>query len=124
MIKIKLFYVLIAMLIIILAIFFYTKESYLPGAIYFTQSDQKLETVLHHSGIKENLEEYYKFFISDSALNTMVSKGRYFSCSGYKFWKDYNKQIYLSLLGNIYLQNIDKFVCNITEKAIYINIKY
>jgi len=102
---------------------YYCKKMYLPGAIYFTQADQKLKTVLLHSGIKENLEEYYEFFITDSALDTMVCKGRYYSCSAYKFWKDYNKQIYSSLLANIYLQNIDKFVCNITEKAIYIDIK-
>ena len=117
----------ILIIILILVIFatlnhYYMKQSYLPGAVYFTQADQKLETVLRYSGIKENLEEYYEFVISKSALNSMIQNGRYTSCSAYKFWKDYKKQIYTSLLANIYLKNIDKFTYNIDEKSKYIYI--
>lgn len=104
----KFLIVVLIMVIISILIHITTEKSYLPGVIYFTQADQKLETVLRHSGIKENLEEYYDFVISKSALNSMIQSGRYSSCSAYKFWKDYKKQIYTSLLANIYIRNIDK----------------
>ena len=120
----------ILIVILILVIFatlnhYYMKQSYLPGAVYFTQADQKLETVLRYSGIKENLEEYYEFEITEKALNSMISHGKYISCSAYKFWRDYKEQIYTSLLMNVYIQNIDKIECEINEKykIIYIRTK-
>ena len=119
--------IIVILIIVIFAILnhYYMKKSYIPGAIYFTQADQKLKTVLRHSGIKENLTKYYEFEISESALNSMINHGRYSSCSAYKFWRDYRKQIYTSLLVNIYIRNIDKIECDIDEntKVIYIKTK-
>ena len=119
---------LIGMLIMILVLTLISitlKESYLPGAIYFTQSDQKLKTVLRHSGIRENLMRHYEFNITEPALDLMIDANRYSSGSSYKFFKDHTRKMYVSFLEDILSRNKDKFEYDINEstKVIYIGVR-
>ena len=115
---------LIGTLIVILVLsaltFVILKECYLPGAIYFSQSDQKLKTVLDHSGIEKNLTKYYEFEITESALDSMIDAGRYSSGSSYRFIPDYTRRLYVSFLEDILSRNKIEYDIHESTKVIYI----
>lgn len=76
-----------------------------PGPIYFVQIDQKLKTVLDDSGITDNLTKYYKFDITEPALELMIDANRYSGKS------------YVSLLEDILSRNEDKIEYRIDGEA-------
>jgi len=97
---------------------------YAPGPIYYSQSDQKLKTVLNFSKITKNLKNYYKFDI-EPALDLKLKEGHYTGSGSYKFFKSFKRKMYVSLLEDILSRNDDKIEYYINEdtKVIFIRPK-
>lgn len=89
---------------------------YDSGPIYYSQSDQKLKTVLNVSKITKNLIDYYKFDI-ELALDLKIKEGHYTGSGSYKFLKSFKRKMYVSLLEDILLRNEDQIEYYIDEEA-------
>jgi len=95
-----------------------------PGPIYYSQSDQKLKTVLNISKITKNLTDYYKFDI-EPALDLKIKEGHYTGSGSFKFFKSSKRKMYISLLKDILSRNEDQIEYYINEgtKVIFIRPK-
>ena len=92
-----------------------------PGPIYYSQSDQKLKTVLNVSKITKNLKNYYKFDI-EPALDLKLKEGHYTGSGSYKFFKSFKRKMYVSLLKDILSRNKDQieYYINKEDKIVFI----
>ena len=95
---------------------------YDPGPIYYSQSDQKLKTVLNVSKITKNLKNYYKFDI-EPALDLKIKEGHYTGSGSFKFFKSSKRKMYVSLLKDILSRNEDQVEYYINEDAKVIFIR-